>query len=295
MSIPLLSILNRLKSENLHGPISKPFGDAASPNVTSEQNELDSQDPRWFEMFMEYFINADSKVSDDLLFFARKYVPPRRSSTGSINEREAVLVRRRIPGQAPALNDVINWKQSFFLNLICQQPCTLTASICTRFGGEKRMVALKRVTRKVFAQPYKSRMDVKDAVMNECSYPLVYYTINDFESDVLHLPIFPDEYLCVELAVVVPTRPEPNSDGYLNAADNVASISVKDDDDPFPIPKGYDKVVLFQGAVSFQALSAVYQQKGTTHLGNDDPRVHRTEYIQMKGPHGNGQCQGKSH
>ena len=282
--------------ENLHGPTNRLLEQDIPWKSINENTDLDSGDPRWFELFMEYFIHVDSKVADDLLFFVRKFVPTRRSSSGSINDQEAVLVRRRVAGQAPALNDVIDWKQSFFLNLLCQQSCTLTASICVRSSdpNDSRrnggMVALKRVTKKVFAAPYKSRMDVKDAVMNECSYPLVYYTINDFESDTLHLPIFPEEYLCVELSVVAPKDPDLHR--YSEATEKVASIPINENNDPFPTPRGFEKVVLFQGAVSFQALSTVYQQKGQGNIISEQSNRHRTEYIQMKGPHGNGQCQG---
>jgi hypothetical protein len=41
-----------------------------------------------------------------------------------------------------------------------------------------RMSAKKRIVKKVYSAPYKSRMDVKDALMNECSFPLVYYTVS---------------------------------------------------------------------------------------------------------------------
>lgn len=263
---------------------------------------------------MEFYIDAKNEVADDILFFVRQFVPSYKSSTGSINDLDPVLVKRRVAGQTPALNDVIDWKQSFFLNLICQIPCTLTVTICRKedtkdrrvidpacAGNDKKstMKAFKRITKKVYASPYKSRMDAKDALMNECSYPLVYYTVNDYQNETLHLSIEPGEYLCAELSITIPEV--ASTMAYVNATKMVAEISIEDNPDPFPVPQGYSKVVLFQGAVGFKALSDVYVQKGIAAMNQmkhswarrdtfDNPR---TEYILMRGPHGKGQCQGK--
>ncbi|KAI8896311.1 hypothetical protein BC833DRAFT_597964 [Globomyces pollinis-pini] len=330
MSIPLFDILLSLKNENLLGPTNHPkkLSDSLDPwrLISNEYTDLDSKDPRWFELFMEYFIDAKHEVTDDILFFVRQYVPSHKSSTGSINDLDPVLVKRRIAGQIPQLADVIDWKQSFFLNLISQLPCTLTVSICTRsleidkrkkWGSDSSedirqstgdlsepakkntMVAVKRVTKKVFAAPYKSRMDVKDAQMNECSYPLVYYTNNDFQEESLHLKIKPGEYLCAELSLTIPET--KTSTEFINATEKVSQISLEDNSEPFPLPPNFSKITFFQGAVSFKALSDIYQQKGVAAAnqrrngwGNrsDEPfNSPRIEYVLMRGPHGKGQCQ----
>jgi hypothetical protein len=146
-------------------------------------------------------------------------------------------------------------------------------------------------------------MDVKDASMNECSYPLVYYIINDFESELLQLGLEENDYLCVELSVMIPE--DRSSDGYASASAAVEAIHIEDNSDPFPLPPNYVKVILFQGAVSFSALSSVYHQKGIASANqakigwgniypNESNTHNRTEYIQMRGPFG-GQCQGIDH
>ena len=217
--------------------------------------------------------------------------------------------------QTPALSDVIDWKQSFFLNLISQLPCTLTISICRKDDvknnrssedlnqrpseEKKSMVANRRITKKVYASPYKSRMDKKEASMNECSYPLIFYSVNDFTENSLHLSISASEYLCAELSLTIPKV--HSTAGYVDASQNVADITVEDDSSAFPLPDSHTKVIFFQGAVSFKALSDVYQQKGISALnqmksgwGKKDaaPDLPRTEFILMRGPHGKDQCQG---
>jgi hypothetical protein len=165
---------------------------------------------------------------------------------------------------------------------------------------KSKMVALRRITKKVYAVPYKSRMDVKDALLNECSYPLVYYTINDYDSHDLYLEISEKEYLCVELSITIPS--DPVKDPYQNATDLVANLTVAQNSDPFPLPQGHEKVTLFQGAVPYSSLVDIYQQKGIsaqTQLRGGWGRLtepsegpsSRKEYIMMRGPMGKGQCQ----
>ncbi|KAJ3058703.1 hypothetical protein HK102_010351, partial [Quaeritorhiza haematococci] len=254
----------------------------------------------WFELFMEYFLETHLEGNDDLLFFVRQYHHALLDQ-----DQDPIFVRRKVNNIMPSLNDVVCWKQTFFLNLIVQLPCTLTVAVCKRGSppssspnasagtagnGEartssspsqhdsssssettttttpqkpkSRMLALRRITKKVYAAPYKSRMDVKDAFMNECSYPLVYYTIPDYESHDLHLPIREKEYLCVELSVTIPDPHTKSSPPATSPTEAVASVSLQDDQTPFPVPRGYKKIVLFQGAVPFSSLLDIYMQKG---------------------------------
>ncbi|KAI8920389.1 hypothetical protein DFJ77DRAFT_546453 [Powellomyces hirtus] len=402
MASLLLHILERLRSENLHGPTSpypphqqggrsRPPGAGPLDNRESwillddEFGDLDSKDPRWPELFLEFFVEGGADGNDDLLFFVKQ--PPAPDSTNGQDggdQQDPILVRRKVGNTMPQLDHVIDWKQTFFLNLIVQLPCTLTVAVCKRGeNGERKrslianasqerivlvgnsnpalnevaspvsgtptlgsptgnggngsasatsgtgladrsgsslprpkskMVALQRIPKTVYAAPYKSRMDVKDAFMNECSYPLVYYTVNDYESHDLHLSIRENEYLCVELSVIIPDEQTKRDVGKWTATsgtDRVASISVDDDPAPFPAPPGCSKIVIFQGAVPYTSLLDIYQQKGLaarnqlklgwkklTEHGNGgrkggdiSPPHERTEYIMMRGPHGKGQCQ----
>ncbi|KAJ3014260.1 hypothetical protein HKX48_005242 [Thoreauomyces humboldtii] len=424
MATLLLHILARLRSENLHGPTSpyppnaaagraRPLSETMNTNRDSwillddEFGDMDSKDPRWPELFLEFFVEGGAEGNDDLLFFV-KQSPAADGSNGSSAAHaqdggsdvhsDPLLVRRKVGKTMPALDHVIDWKQTFFLNLIVQLPCTLTVAVCSRGGSQSaagkqrkssllennasqerilgsstnslataggnatssptsteapsgdfpstpvaststaslssprpaksKMVALQRIPKTVYAAPYKSRMDVKDAFMNEPSYPAVYYTVNDYESHDLHLSIRENEYLCVELSVIMPADPAiATRDGKKWSAttgtDHIASISVEDDPAPFPVPKDCLKIVIFQGAVPYTSLLDIYEQKGLaarnqlrgvgwkklaeqaahTAAGHasgaggrkgDGPSPlpeERTEYIMMRGPHGKGQCQ----
>ena len=179
-------------------------------------------------------------------------------------------------------------------------------------NAKSRMIAKQRIVKKVYSAPYKSRMDIKDAFMNECSYPLVYYTVNDYESSSLHLPIGDREYLCVELSIFLPKGDNPTT-SYTSmtrpSSATVSPLSADKDTTPFPTPPNTHKIVLFQGAVPYTSLFDVYSQKGLaaqnalklswSRLNPADSRSDnrsnnsqkRTEYIMMRGPRGKGQCQ----
>lgn len=136
------------------------------------------------------------------------------------------------------------------------------------------------------ASPYKSRMDIKDACTNEPAFPLIYYTVNDFERRDLHMRIryhrrhisFPhfcvlldpsssssssrdtlnreNEYLCVELSCIYPRySPTGGADADPQEQDivqSISEISIDEDSNPFPDPPaGYSKTVMFQGAVPY--------------------------------------------
>ncbi|KAI9341705.1 hypothetical protein BDR26DRAFT_933918 [Obelidium mucronatum] len=341
--------------------------------VSANSNANAAGDCKFKPVFAKVFL-AETLLFDDLLFFVAK-------------ESADIFVRRKsATGTLPAGVDeaTINWRETFFLNLIVQMHCSLTVSVCKRDSAQQRrtstlssekilssstsppqtadpaihaihhrhsptksrMVALRRITKKVYAAPYKSRMDVKDAFMNEIAYPLVYYTVNDYESSDLHLHIQEREYLCVELSVLVPGAiqshlasvgivavnddGEAPDDAKLNeksvmADSNVfpAPPTVAQDSTPFPVPHGFKKVVLFQGAVPYTALLDVFLQKtsgggssassfsksapkssdwgnlssanksgNSLHGGrNSHTQQERTEYIMMRGPRGKGVCQ----
>ncbi|KAJ3130091.1 hypothetical protein HK100_008231, partial [Physocladia obscura] len=299
-------------------------------NTKRTSRMVKDEEAKWMLLFVEFFL-PESTLYDDLLFF--------------VSDENDVLVKRKVSGgKMPSLDEKINWMETFFLNLIVQMHCSLTVSVCKRdsslskrkfstservLGGasntsspiptstqntqnaKTKMIALRRVTKKVYAAPYKSRMDVKDAFMNECAYPLVYYTVNDYESTDLQLHIQEREYLCVELSVLVPA---PLGDVLENELDYSSSVPISPpvsvDSAPFPIPDGFKKVVLFQGAVPYTALLDIFLQKGSTssasnvaasrrtskdwgNLANNKGRekTERTEYIMMRGPRGKGVCQ----
>ena len=135
--------------------------------------------------------------------------PSRQPSTDNFKQSLAdhtldpVFVRRKLYKPKPTIpllpeNTLILWRDTFFLNLIVQLPCRLTVAVCRRSlvspdtpptngkNNSSRPVTRHsmtstraQVSRRVFAMPTRSRVDVKESRW-ECSWPLIYYSVEDF-------------------------------------------------------------------------------------------------------------------
>ncbi|KAJ1680402.1 hypothetical protein EV182_000056 [Spiromyces aspiralis] len=123
-----------------------------------------------------------------------------------------VLRKQPPPNILPPLPCPIMWKETFFLNLIVQMPCKLTVAVCRRQaprhpgGGSPRTVVRKQISKRVYALPNRSRVDgPKDDIgPPECSWPLIYYVIDDYEDMFEDVIVENGEYLCVELSARMP-------------------------------------------------------------------------------------------
>ncbi|KAG0255813.1 hypothetical protein DFQ27_006058 [Actinomortierella ambigua] len=180
----------------------------------------------------------------------------------------------------------------------------------------------KHVSKRVYASPTKSRMDVKEESV-ECSWPIIYYVIDDFEDMFEHLMVHGQEYLCVELGVSLPSdTPALNqTNGSIGSIARSGRSPYNDHHDgpqagkPFPtgstrgfgqdisggIGSGgpgaggvHGKITLFQGAASFQSLVGIYQQKASAKVAKRfklGPRKVPQEFVMMRGPGGRGHAQ----
>lgn len=85
---------------------------------------MDARDPRWFDLFQECFLKVEDtdEDGDDLLFFVRQ----------AQYDDNSVFVRRRVGSTMPKLEDVVDWKGTFWLNLVVHLQCRLTVTVCQR-------------------------------------------------------------------------------------------------------------------------------------------------------------------
>ncbi|KAI9594649.1 hypothetical protein BDF19DRAFT_444412 [Syncephalis fuscata] len=355
------NILQRLETESLTPPMTvaqlasgkHASGDPDSRIIRHRQSskslygqivegDPDLVDPRWKNLFREYFVDYNDPDTDDLLFFVRKAVdqPDERdamhddraslssSRPSSVfthrqtleDNADPVFVKRRQtqPNPMPHLdNDIVLWKETFFLNLIVQVPVKLTVAVCKRnveaaspTGRRSSMIqTTRRVSRSVYAMPTKSSVNEKERSW-ECSWPLIYYVVEDFEDAFEQLVVRDGEYLCVELSAMVPA-----TTSHYNNSSSDNNNNNNNNNTRFDASGGTDaalsalngrrvsqdgnsnyKVTLFQGAASFAALMDNYKRKTAPKInrrfrlttGNDPPL---TEFIMMRGPGGKGHAQ----
>ena len=86
-------ILDRLIQENLHGPtIQNNLNDPWI--LVDDFNDLDSKDPRWFELFVFFYISEESihHGHDDLLFFVRALPSSEKNPDNSFAATDSIFV-----------------------------------------------------------------------------------------------------------------------------------------------------------------------------------------------------------
>ncbi|KFH61924.1 hypothetical protein MVEG_12258 [Podila verticillata NRRL 6337] len=332
----LKNILDRLVQENLHGPVdhrnqdpvkSHALRQATRPSIEhhtyrnghqdpsdDDDEDLDVRDPRWRQLFQEFFLSDHSDDrNDDLLFFVQR---PEVENGGL--GTDPVFVKRKVKGTKRILTAeqeaVVLWKDTFFLNVIVQLQCKLTVAICSRVAETNPLTGVtktsmtctrKHVAKRVYALPTKSRMDVKEESV-ECSWPLIYYVIDDYEDSFEQLMVRDNEYLCVELAVTIPSTSTSTGPGSIISSahryqDNSPPWGLTSPTGdgpqlgrPFPSSSRTGKITLFQGAAGFQSLLGIYQQKSASKVGKRfklGPHTVPTEFVMMRGPGGKGHAQ----
>ncbi|KAJ1914378.1 hypothetical protein H4219_004821 [Mycoemilia scoparia] len=149
---------------------------------------------------------SDSVVGDE------KGNNKQQTNVASSKAQDAVFVLRKqpAPNKLPPLPCPIMWKETFFLNLIVQMPCKLTVAVCRRRtrNGQTISVARKQINKRVYALPNRSYVDgPKDNVgPPECSWPMIYYFIDDYEDMFEDVIIKKGDYLCVELSTRMPSN-----------------------------------------------------------------------------------------
>ncbi|KAJ2073739.1 hypothetical protein GGI16_008803, partial [Coemansia sp. S142-1] len=278
---------------------------------------------------------------DDMLFFVRPIGDVSETGASGLTnnngnvvskratseEQDAVFVLRKQspPSILPHISEVIMWKETFLLNLIVQMPCKLTVAVCKRRskqgGAQQRggmSVVRKHVSKRVYALPSKSRMDrPKDnACPPECSWPYIYYVIDDYEDMFEDMFIKKGEYLCVELSARIPVP--DHAEEPLSLASPAKTVAMADggnfgsekpvsyasqDGNVFNSVRsrltsansatGTTKVVLFQGAASFGALidNYVHRLSSKNMLHRLRKPAYTPEFIMMRGPGGKGHAQ----
>ncbi|KAI9298265.1 hypothetical protein K502DRAFT_286749, partial [Neoconidiobolus thromboides FSU 785] len=243
---------------------------------------------RWQNLFLEYFIENQDEMSDDMLFFVKKL---------NIQDlSDPVFVKRRPKqGSLPGFEETILWKETFFLNLIVQLNCKLRVSICKRGidqnksnnNGNSGPRLLKMCVKRVYALPSRSRGDLKERQW-ECSYPLIYYAVEDHEDMFENLVLGEGEHLCVELLCSLSNDSEQDILIYSTTSSDENNIA-------FLSKRPQNTVSLFQGAATFKSLLTVLRQKLALKSNKKSKVAHQfnklPEYIIMRGPEGKGHAQ----
>ncbi|XVF36452.1 hypothetical protein REPUB_Repub19eG0059800 [Reevesia pubescens] len=257
----------------------------------------------WHDVFDLYFVRGKEsrgRQDDDLIFFVRKW------GGHGFNDNDEGFAPYFVRRWAPELDklvgeslSVVDWRRSFYLNMIAHTSYSLTVAICShdvlrnhQAGQDTPFSAIYKVVKTVYASPSRVNfhLDSKKEVETTPAYPDICFAIDDFDStfDAVVLTDT-DHCYCV----------------LLNALDGAAFPSEKDTNDSSSsnkLPLRVDtnsmktknsKLTLFSGFVSYQMVWDAYDA-GSSRFGSLLSIGHssgKTDRLYMKGPGGRGEVE----
>ncbi|XP_050884859.1 uncharacterized protein LOC127087990 isoform X2 [Lathyrus oleraceus] len=257
----------------------------------------------WHDVFDLYFLRGNDsrgRQDDDLVFFVRKLV-----SRGSNNDADTVdpyFVRRWAPKLSSLIDETsidVDWRRSFYLNLIAHTSFTVTVAICSQqvlqnhqTGKDTSLSPIYKVVKTVYASPSRVnfQLDSKKEVETTPAYPDICFAIDDFDSTFDAVVLTEkDHCYCVVLNA---------HDGVAFPSEKVSNdCSTSDNSSPeictSTTTKKDTKLTLFSGFVSYQMVRDAYDA-GKSRFGSLLSGGHyhgKTDRIYMKGPGGRGEVE----
>lgn len=261
--------------------------------------EMDAQ--FWLEMLDLYFIRyriSQGRQEDDLVFFVRNMSLHGYGFNDNMEGESPFFVRRWAPQLEKVLGgDPINvdWRRSFYLNLIAHTSFTVTVAICSvqalrrhQSGEDTSLSPIYKVVKTVYASPSRVnfQLDHKKAVETLPAYPNICFAVDDFD-DTFDAVVLSetDHCFCVLLnAHGGAAFPAEHDDSDTHGSQNMDS-----DSDRGKI----SKLTLFSGFVSYPMVREAFDA-GRSRFGSLLSIGHvssKADRLYMRGPGGRGEVE----
>ncbi|KAL1540309.1 hypothetical protein AAHA92_24679 [Salvia divinorum] len=266
------------------------------------QDDLEMDPSFWHNVIDSYFVRSREsrgREDDDLLFFVRKMISESQKPNGDVQDNSPYFVRR----WAPELDDlvggssiIIDWRRSFYLNLIAHTSFNVTVAICShqvirQYQQGETLSPIYKVVKTVYASPSRINfhLDSRKEVETTPAYPDICFAVDDFDSTFDSVVLTdPDHCYCVLLnahdgAAFPNERKTEQGNSDVSSSENVTSHGKTKN----------SKITLFSGFVSYQMVREAYDA-GRSGFGSLLSLGHssgRTDRIFMKGPGGRGEVE----
>ncbi|KAJ6344831.1 hypothetical protein OIU76_006378 [Salix suchowensis] len=263
--------------------------------------EMDSQ--FWHDVLDLYYIGGKEsrrKQDDDLVFFVRKRSTQGYGFNDSVESAAPYFVRR----WAPKLDNIVSesslevdWRRSFYLNLIAHTSYTVTVAICSQevlrnhqAGQDTQLSPIYKVVKTVYASPSRVnfQLDSKKEVEPTPAYPDIFFSVDDFDST-FDAVVLTERDHCYCVLLNAHDGAAFPSDKELH--DGSSSSNVFQKNDTSSGKEKNSKLTLFSGFVSFQMVREAYDA-GKSRFGSllgHSPG--KTDRLYMKGPGGRGEVE----
>ncbi|XP_055833566.1 uncharacterized protein LOC129902363 isoform X4 [Solanum dulcamara] len=165
--------------------------------VEDETSDVETDPLFWHGVMDVYFIRgreSRGRQEDDLVFFAKKLHLQKHGSNEDESANSPYFVRR----WGPKLDDLIgasasdvDWRRSFYLNLIAQTSFSVTVAICSQqvlqnyqTGKDRPLSPIYKVVKTVYASPSRINfhLDSRKEVETTSAYPEICFAVDDYDS-----------------------------------------------------------------------------------------------------------------
>ncbi|ONK60314.1 uncharacterized protein A4U43_C08F16840 [Asparagus officinalis] len=278
---------------------SKPLVETNDDEQEASDVQMDAQ--FWHEMLDLYFVHSrvsQGRQEDDLIFFVRNMSLHGYGFNDNMEGEPPFFVRRwdskleKILGGIPAN---VDWRRSFYLNLIAHTSFTVTVAICSiqalrrhQNGEDTSLSPIYKVVKTVYASPSRVnfQLDHKKAVETLPAYPNISFSVDDFD-DTFDAVVLTetDHCFCVLLNA---------HGGAAFPAENVDSDSYRHQRNDSDSDRGkISKLTLFSGFVSYQMVREAFDAE-KSRFGSLLSIAHvssKADRLYMRGPGGRGEVE----
>ncbi|PKA66502.1 hypothetical protein AXF42_Ash003156 [Apostasia shenzhenica] len=275
---------------------------AKSTSNEEEASDTEMDERFWEEVLDLYFIRGNvsrGRLEDDLIFFVRDMSLHGYGFNDDVENEVPFFVRRLDSKLKKLLGDDpvhVDWRRSFYLNLIAHTSYTVTVAICSNLalrrhqsGEDISISPAYKVVKTVYASPSRVnfQLNFEKAMETVPAYPNICFAVDDFddtfdsvvlsETDHCYCVLlnahggaaYPDHFLLHE--------PKP----YSSQKDRVSGKEI--------VPK----LTIFSGFVSYQMVRDAYEAGRSRlgsllSLGNASSKIDR---LYMRGPGGLGEVE----
>ncbi|XP_038886080.1 uncharacterized protein KIAA0930 homolog [Benincasa hispida] len=272
-----------------------------------EQDASDVEmDPRfWHDIMDLYFIRGKEsrgRQDDDLVFFVRKVKSQGYGNDDDNGSTSPYFVRRwasKLDNLVGGASVDVDWRRSFYLNLIAHTSFTVTVAICSHLvlrshqaGHTTSLSPIYKVVKTVYASPSRVNfhLDSKKEVETTPAYPDICFAVDDFDSTFDAVVLTETDHCYCVLLNAHDGAAFPGKDNAENCKSSSLTASSMDSDSQ---STKNSKITLFSGFVSYQMVRDAYDA-GKSRFGSLLSLGHasgKTDKIYMKGPGGRGEVE----
>lgn len=265
-----------------------------------EASDVEMDAEFWHEMLDLYFVCCrvtQGREEDDLVFFVRNMSLHGYGFNDNMEGEPPFFVRRWAPKLEKILGGIpanVDWRRSFYLNLIAHTSFTVTVAICSiqalrrhQNGEDTSLSPIYKVVKTVYASPSRVnfQLDHKKDAETLPAYPNICFAVDDFD-DTFDAVVLSDTDHC--FCVLLNTNggaafPEENID-----VDSNSPRRIDGDSDRSKI----SKLTLFSGFVSYPMVREAFDA-GKSRFGSllSSHISSKADRLYMKGPGGRGEVE----